>query len=79
MIAPDEVLHPIGRAVELVTGSWPSPSKSWRWRRKGVHGVRLATVMVGGRRKTSVEAVRRFSAEITAVADDTRFLLRDRH
>lgn len=35
----------------------PSPSTAWRWYRKGILGVRLETVVVGGRRYTSKAAL----------------------
>jgi len=41
----------------------------WRWRQKGVRGVRLETFMVGGRRYTTHEAYRRFVAATTLAAD----------
>ena len=37
-----------------------SVSTMWRWCQQGVRGVTLETVMVGGRRYTSVEAMDRF-------------------
>ena len=47
----------------------PHASTWHRWRLKGVRGVRLETIMVGGRRYTSREALERFSARLTAAAD----------
>ncbi len=41
----------------------------WRWRQRGVRGVRLETFMVGGRRFTTQEAHRRFVEAVTAAAD----------
>lgn len=43
----------------------------WRWAQRGLKGVRLETVMVGGLRMTSVEALGRFFAASTAAADGT--------
>jgi hypothetical protein len=40
--------------------SHPSPATSYRWALKGLRGVKLETVMLGGRRYTSREAVTRF-------------------
>jgi len=37
-----------------------------RWRLKGIRGVRLETILVGGRRCTSREAIGRFIAEQNA-------------
>lgn len=41
----------------------------WRWRQKGVRGVRLETFMLGGRRFTTQEAHRRFVERTTAAAN----------
>jgi len=41
----------------------------WRWRQRGVRGVRLETFMIGGRRFTTQEAHRRFVEATTAAAD----------
>ncbi len=38
----------------------PSPATLWRWRVKGVHGVRLECVRVGSRWCTTQQAVERF-------------------
>ena len=55
----------------LPEASRPSLSTWWRWWRHGVKGVRLETVVVGGRRYTSASAVRRFAAALTATSTDT--------
>jgi hypothetical protein len=47
-------------AVFLVTGRRPNLSTSWRWSTKGARGIRLETVIVGGKRLTTVEMVRAF-------------------
>lgn len=47
----------------------PHVSTLHRWRLKGVRGVKLETCLVGGRRYTSLEAMARFFAAITAAAD----------
>lgn len=46
----------------------PHVSTVWRWINRGVRGVKLETVMVGGRRFTSREAIARFNERITAAA-----------
>ena len=48
-----------GRARSL------APSTLWRWHRKGISGVRLETICLGGIRYTSVEALQRFFAAVT--------------
>lgn len=44
-----------------------APSTLWRWYRKGVRGVVLETVVVGGARYTSAEAIQRFATALTAL------------
>lgn len=44
----------------------PALSTWWRWWRHGVKGVRLETVVIGGKRYTTASAVRRFAAALTA-------------
>lgn len=46
----------------------PHVATVWRWIRRGCRGVRLETVLVGGKRRTSAEALDRFYAQITSVA-----------
>jgi hypothetical protein len=43
----------------------PHPATIWRWYRHGLRGQRLETVVVGGRRFTSREALARFVEAIT--------------
>lgn len=47
----------------------PNVTTIWRWRNRGVRGVRLETICIGGRRFTSREALARFFAATTAAAD----------
>jgi hypothetical protein len=46
-------------------GRAPSTTTLWRWRTKGIRGVRLETARVGGRVVTSVEAIRRFMERLS--------------
>jgi hypothetical protein len=63
-----ERLYPIPRAFEIETGVRISPATAHRLRlRKG-----LETVKLGGRRMTSVEAVRRHIEANTRAADGGR-------
>jgi hypothetical protein len=52
----------------LPDGRRPNFSTWWRWSQVGLHGVRLETVLCGGRRCTTAEAVARFFAAVTAAA-----------
>ncbi|QDS99937.1 DUF1580 domain-containing protein [Adhaeretor mobilis] len=65
----DEKLFPLPTAYEKATGIRPHPATCHRHKTCGIKGVRLETIKCGGRRFTSVEAVQRFNAEITAAAD----------
>ena len=47
----------------------PNLSTLHRWRLPGVRGVRLETLLLGGRRVTSAEALQRFVEATTAAAD----------
>jgi len=43
-----------------------------RWALKGVGGIKLESIKLGGRRYTSVEALQRFAEATTAAADKKR-------
>lgn len=64
-ISPGDTLLPVPTAIEEAIGYRPHPTTCTRWTRKGVRGVRLATVMVGGRPRTTVEAVLEFVGQQT--------------
>ncbi len=49
-----------------VYATHPSVATLWRWALKGVQGIRLETVKIGGRRFTSIEALDRFASRLTA-------------
>jgi hypothetical protein len=63
-----ERLVTITEAAKLLP-SRPNVATLWRWRTAGVRGVRLETIMLGGRRMTSREALQRFHEGVTAAAD----------
>lgn len=46
-------------------------STVWRWAMRGVRGIRLETIVIGGTRRTSLEALQRFFENVTAAADGT--------
>ena len=56
-------------AAYLPAGYTPRPSTWWRWWRNGHKNVRLETLVIGGRRYTSAEAVGRFAAALTEQSD----------
>ena len=69
MIDPaTETLVTLSRAADhypAVNGRHPHPCTVFRHALKGVEGIRLETVRVGGRLVTSVEAVDRFIDAVT--------------
>jgi uncharacterized protein DUF1580 len=46
-----------------------NPSTLWRWHVRGIRGQRLETLMVGGTRYTSAQAIQRFFERATSAAD----------
>ncbi|RIK74926.1 MAG: hypothetical protein DCC68_22150 [Planctomycetota bacterium] len=48
--------------------SRPHVSTLWRWFQRGVKGHRLETLVVGGKRYTSREALQRFADRLTAAS-----------
>lgn len=64
-----ETLISFAEAAKLLPrGSRPSYATWWRWHRRGVRGVRLETVLIGGRRMTSPAALFRFIHSLTVDA-----------
>jgi hypothetical protein len=59
-VSPGDVLLPIPAAIEAAIGYRPHPTTCTRWTRHGVRGVKLATVVVGGRPRTTEAAVVEF-------------------
>ena len=59
---------PLSEASKFFPGR-PHRSSVWRFAMKGVRGVRLETIVCGGRRYTSEEAILRFIAGTTAAAN----------
>ncbi len=64
-----ENLKTLNDAANTLPGGAIHVSTIHRWRLKGVRGVRLETILRGGTRYTSVEAIERFFAATTAAAD----------
>ena len=65
----DEELLSLGQAGRSEIPGKPNPSTLWRWHTRGVRGVKLETVVLGGRRWTSREAISRFAEASTRAAD----------
>lgn len=64
-----ERLLPFSAVPRSMPGEPPSIATVRRWRIRGVRGVKLETLLVGGRRYTSEEALQRFLAGTTAAAE----------
>jgi hypothetical protein len=54
-------------ALPEINGKAVHPSAIWRWARKGIKGIRLETLRLGGRFLTSMEALDRFGKALAAV------------
>ncbi|MEQ8847514.1 DUF1580 domain-containing protein [Botrimarina sp.] len=64
-----EKLVRVPDAVEAATGYRPTPSTAWRWTKKGVRGIRLKTVDLGGRPVSCERWAREFVEATTAARD----------
>lgn len=69
MVTATEKLLPLVEAVEQETGIRPHLTTCLRWCTRGSHGIKLQSWMLGGRRVTSREAVRRYIDSITEARD----------
>jgi hypothetical protein len=65
----EETLLTFAEVTKSIPGR-PHVSTLHRWRQKGVRGVKLETLLVGGRRMVSREALERFFTNITAAAEN---------
>jgi hypothetical protein len=63
----------MAEAAKLIPGRSPgrrvSVNTIWRWCTRGVHGVRLRSVLLGGRRCTTRPWLQEFTEVITAAAE----------
>lgn len=71
----NEKLFPLVKAVEEATGRRVHLSTVLRWTQRGSKGVRLESRVLGGRRLTSVEAVRRFMNATTQAAEPVEIVI----
>lgn len=65
-VSAGDKLLPVPIAIENAIGFRPHPTTCTRWTRHGVKGVKLSTVMVGGRPRTTESAVIEFIEAQTA-------------
>jgi hypothetical protein len=63
-----ESLIAIGKVPSQLPGR-PHISTIWRWINRGCRGVRLETILIGGKRYTSLEALQRFVEATTVAAE----------
>lgn len=63
-----ETLIPINRAFPQIA-SRPHVATIWRCVKRGVRGITLETILTGGKRYTSQEAIQRFMEATTAASD----------
>lgn len=64
-IAEGDQLYPVAKAVERLTGTRPHPTTVCRWCRKGASGIPLPSLIVSGRRMTSLEALEQWLRDVT--------------
>jgi len=57
------------RSVPGRSGCGVHAATIWRWMQRGIRGVRLETILIGGIRYTSQEALHSFFNATTAAAD----------
>lgn len=79
----DEQIVTFTEATKLlppINGRRPCASTIWRWARKGIQGIRLESMRIGGRYVTSAEALERFAIALAEVGanPDTGPTLRPR-
>ena len=65
-------LTEITKRLPKVNGRNIHPSTLWRWARKGVNGVQLEVLRLGGRLFTSLEALERFGKRLAEVGAESR-------
>ena len=63
----EETLN-LNKASGILPGR-PHASTLWRWYKRGLQGIKLETVVIGGVRHTSKEALQRFIDRTTAARD----------
>jgi len=66
-IAPGDKLFPVATAFEERTGNRPHPTTTCRLCRKGSAGILLPSLIVNGRRMTSLEALDQWLRDVTAI------------
>lgn len=68
-LCPGDDLIPVATAFERITGTRPHPTTVVRWSKRGTAGIVLPTLLVRGRRMTSMEAAYGWIEATTAARD----------
>jgi hypothetical protein len=68
LFAEDQIL--LSKAAGLFPGQRPNSTTLTRWSRRGVYGIRLETLRIGGRRYTSKQAIARFLEALNRPEDE---------
>ena len=63
-----ETVFPVSEAPKHIPGR-PSQGSCWRWVLQGVGGIKLESILIGGKRFTSHEAIQRFVDRRTAASN----------
>lgn len=63
-----EDIFPVSEAPQHIPGR-PGKASVWRWVLTGVGGIKLESILIGGKRFVSAESIQRFCDRRTAVAD----------
>ena len=64
----NETVIAVAEAPQHIPGR-PSLATVWRWVLNGTRAGKLESVLIGGRRFTSLESIQRFAQQSTAAAD----------
>ena len=70
-----ETLLSLSKAARQVPPAGVNIGTLYRWMLRGVRGVRLDTVLIGGKRFTSAQALNLFFERTTAAADGARAIV----
>jgi hypothetical protein len=67
-LSAETIFPSLAAAADSLPGR-PHVNTLHRWRIRGIHGIKLETGLIGGRRVTSAEALQRFFIAVTAAAN----------
>lgn len=71
-VSQGDRMYPVAAAVERLTGQRPHPTTVCRWCHKGSAGIVLPSLIVSGRRMTSLEAVGEWLHDVTDARNQLR-------